>query len=392
MTGKRAVDHAILGGGCAGLALAAALSEQRPDRSVAVIEPRTAFPRDRTWCYWDLETHPFAGAVAHRWARWKVRHAGVETVHGAGRLRYCEVPADAYYRTAIARLEQRPSVELCLGTRVLGLEERDDCVRVSTDRGAVRARCAFDSRPGARAPDPDGLLQHFVGLHVRAEDAPFDPGVVTLMDFDVSQAHGIHFVYVLPYARDRALVEATFLSPRALPEEVHLEAIDRYLGERHRVRAYEIQDRERGVIPMSARPVPARPSRRIYRIGTAGGLVKPSTGYAFLAIQRFTRELAGRLAREDLPAPPEVRDRTARRLDAVFLAFLKRHPRRAPEIFARLFDRVEPERLVRFLGDTATLGDRLRVIRAMPALPFARTAWRARREWVSDWVSERVSC
>ena len=65
------------------------------------------------------------------------------------------------------------------------------------------------------------------------------------------------------------------------------------------------------LIPMCAAHTPARASRRVYRIGTSGGLVRPSTGYAFLAIQRSTQAFADRLARSPLAAPPEPRDRTA---------------------------------------------------------------------------------
>ncbi len=295
------VDVAILGGGCAGLSLAAALAgcEQR----IAVVEPRTAFRRDRTWCYWDVTPHAFESAVAHRWSRWKLRHRGRDLVHAAPGVHYCEVPADAFYAEALDRLAAAPNVELCLGARATSVRELPDGVEIETDRGALRAGRVFDGRPPPRSPDPHGLLQHFAGLHVRTEQPAFDPGVVTLMDFDVDQTRGIHFFYVLPYDRDRALVEATFLSPEPLPEEHYLEAIDRYLAERHGVRAYKTEDRERGVIPMSARRPPAAIGR-IVPIGTLGGLVRPSTGYAFLAIQRFSRAFAAALARDADAAPP----------------------------------------------------------------------------------------
>ncbi len=383
MSAQQVFDHVILGGGCAGLSLAVALTERGlAGERLLVVEPRPAYRRDRTWCYWDVHENPFHDAVARSWGRWRLRYAGRDITHSSQRYRYCEVPADAFYREAVERLERHPAVELRLGERALSAREEPGAVRVTTDRGDVLARRVFDGRPPQRRSAEDGLLQHFLGLHVQTESPAFAPGVVTLMDFDVSQADGIHFFYVLPVDERRALVEATFVSPRVLPEERYLEAIDRYLWTRCGVRGYKVDGSERGGIPMSPRRLPLRPSERMYRIGTAGGLVKPSTGYAFLAIQRWTQRFVERLARHDLPEPPEPRGGLTRRLDAIFLSYLRSHPERGPEMFARLFEHVKPDTLVRFLGDAASPLDRLAVMRALPAREFLQESWRSRRSWL----------
>ena len=266
------LDIAILGGGCAGLSLAVALDEAGlGDRRVAVIEPRTSYPRDRTWCYWDVHGHPFPDADTHRWSRWRVRHRGREVVHASDRYRYCEIPADAFHRAALTRLDACDGVDLRLGERALELREDPGGVRVTTDRGSFRAGCVFDGRPPPPERRSAGLLQHFVGLHVRCDEPVFEPGIATLMDFDVGQERGIHFVYVLPHSHHHALVESTLISQRPLPEPVYTDAIRTYLSSRFEVGDFKIEDRERGIIPMSARPMPSRIARRIYRIGTAGG-------------------------------------------------------------------------------------------------------------------------
>ena len=68
----------IAGAGCAGLSLAVQLASQarrrrRPCPRIVVVEPRTAYRRDRTWCYWRFVDHPFQAAVTRRWHRWRVR-------------------------------------------------------------------------------------------------------------------------------------------------------------------------------------------------------------------------------------------------------------------------------------------------------------------------------
>jgi hypothetical protein len=60
----------------------------------------------------------------------------------------------------------------------------------------------------------------------------------------------------------------------------------------------------------------------------------------------------------------------ARQLDRIFTGFLRDHPDQAPAVFYRLFERVDPDRLARFLSDAAENGDYAAVLRAVPARPM----------------------
>ncbi len=378
MTIAEPFDHAVIGGGCAGMSLALELAARPGTDRILVIEPRREFTRDRTWCFWDLAGHRFESAVAHRWQRWRVRHAGRSLIHRSQALSYCEVPSDRFYALALERLSKHPRVTLALGTRVKSLESEAGRVGISTDQGAVTARFAFDGRPPARPPR-GALLQHFLGIEVETSEPCFDPRTVTLMDFDVSQQRGIHFSYVLPYSPTRALVESTYFSPSPFDAATYRDDVGRYLGERFGVTRWETLREERGVIPMhvGARPT-SRGSRtsRIVPIGSRGGLVRPSTGYAFLAIHEWSRQLARTLDSTGRPAHEAPYGGSMRWMDSVFLGVLRRNPEQAPELFWRLFERVETDRLVRFLFDGGNLSDRRAVIGGFPTHPIARDAAR----------------
>ena len=88
------------------------------------------------------------------------------------------------------------------------------------------------------------------------------------------------------------------------------------------------------------------------------------------AEDELLRELTGSAApRGSAPRSPLVD-----RMDAVFLRFLQKYPGRAPGAFADLFRSVAPEPLARFLMERAEARDYLRVIAAMPKLPFLSAA------------------
>ena len=371
-------DYGILGAGCSGLSLALRLVERaRSPVRLVLIDPRSDFGRDRTWCYWDVAEHRFSHLVTHRWSRWQVRLNGQWAVHESARYRYCHIPSDAFYREAVSVLNATPGVEFWLETEAGRLAPSRSGVDVQTTRGTVHCRRVFDSRPQPPAKQPTHLLwQHFAGWRVQAESPVFDPSTVTLMDFDVPQNQGLHFFYLLPYTTREALVEATFISSRLHDHETYGQAIERYLEKHFSLGSFKTTGHERGRIPMTAKPQAPCPVPRVHRIGTPGGMVKPSTGYAFLAIQRWSDRMVSQLTTERSPVPPRARPRIASTLDRIFLSFLHRYPERAPDVFLDLFNRVAPDTLVRFLSDTAAPKDYLSVVSAMPTMPFLREAAR----------------
>jgi lycopene beta-cyclase len=378
-------DIAIVGAGCAGLSLAVHLVQSGFLGPLLLLDRRPEYGRDRTWCHFAVGQHPFEHAVSHRWPRFSVSCNERAVTVDSPRHPYQHIPADRFYARAEEILRAHPQVTIELGVDVSALEERPDAVTIETSRGTVLARLLFDSRPlGRAAKDAAGevtLLQHFGGHEVCVEAPVFDPGEATLMDFGVPQEGGIHFLYVLPFSAHRALVESTWFGGSPRSESAYASEIADYLGERYGLSDWEVCWRERGVIPMTTAPPAAWSGGRVYPIGTRAGLAKPSTGYAFLAIQQFSRELAGRLGRRGRPRPPAARPWRSTALDRIFLTHLARHPERAPDLFVSLFERVPIDALVRFLTDTGGPADDLRVMRALPALPLTLEALRSRRLW-----------
>lgn len=377
----------IVGAGCAGLSLAWQLVERGlGGRRLTLIDPRTSYERDRTWCFFNVVAHPFEHLVSREWTAWRVRErADRWIVREAEGLRYQHLPSDAFYRHVLARLRSTPGVEVRLGVSAGDLHERGREVHVETSDGLQRARTVFDSRP----PRWDGrtvagrevsFLQHFEGWCVETEDDRFEPGVATLMDFAVPQAHGVHFFYVLPFGRRRALVEATWFGAK-LPEDrdrVYRDALTRHLGDAR----YAIRWRERGIIPMSSEAMPNRPGERVYRVGLLGGMAKPSTGYAFQAIQSFSREMARRMDGAELPEPPPPRPWRSRFQDRVFLSYLARHTPAAPATLVQLFEKVPPTLLARFLADRTAASESVEVMKHMPALPMTAEVLRSPKIWL----------
>ena len=370
---KPDVEIAILGAGCAGLSLAVALGVARLPLSVMLLEPRSSYGRDRTWCFWDTEEHPFTAAISRRWSSWRVSSGAREVVQQSRRHRYCHIAADRFYDLAIGRIEREQHQRLCLGTTVQSVApDGRGLVAIETSKGRLLARQVFDGRPPARNANPPALLQRFVGWHVRTATACFQPERVDLMRFLPSPERGrTRFLYILPYAADEALVEMTYLDDPALPAPACEQDLEEWLGSQ--TTGWEILYTEHGSLPMQ----PVRPAsgelEQVCAIGIRGGRIKASSGYAFLRIQSHSRAIAAALS-QGAPVPDGRGWGVYPQMDAIFLRAATQAPESVPDLFLRMFERNRPDALVRFLGETSRPAEMLRVAWSLPKRPLLRAA------------------
>ncbi len=375
-------DILILGAGCAGLSLAAALGAARVPGRTLLLEPRSAYTRDRTWSFWNTEEHPFTSEISHSWHSWRVGVGASTVTQSSRRYRYCSIAGDDFYRAALGRIEREPLQEIRRATTVLSVEPHaSGLVAVETSRGRLLAKQVFDSRPAPeKASSPPALLQRFVGWHLRSAAPCFDPAVVELMRFLPSDTAGrVRFLYLLPYSAWEALVEMTYLDSPALPEPEYRRDLENWL--RENVREWTVLGTEHGSLPMRSGPVQPSAGPGVHPIGSRAGRIKPSSGYAFLRIQRHSRAIAEALL-GGRPIPKEAESPLYSVMDAVFLCALVRAPEFASALFLRMFARTEPDALVRFLGEVSGPSEMLRVAWSLPKLPLVRAALGAARSGV----------
>ncbi len=365
-------DVIILGGGCAGLSLATALAGRAPHLRVLTLESRSAYSRDRTWCFWAKEQHPFAAAVTHRWHSWRVRNGGDGARQQSRCYSYQHLPADHFYELTQQKI-RHAGQELALGVSVHSINSSEAGCEVETSEGSLRSQWIFDSRPQDRTRLKPVLEQRFTGWHVHTDSPCFDPSTVDLMDFQASTDHGrTMFFYVLPFSATEALVEATYLDVPGLAYADAEGAIRRYL-EPLAGQNYRVLYRESGVLPMGNHRSHASSQGRVVDIGIRGGRVKASSGYAFQRIQRQSAAFANALAQRR-PLPSRVEPLFYGVLDEIFLRALQRSPDRAASYFLTLFRKLPPDALVRFLSETAPPGEVLRAMLALPPSDFLRAA------------------
>ena len=310
-----------------------------------LVDPRTRWDNDRTWCFWVPPDDPLLAFAAYRWDRWSVSTGGKTVVRSAPGEVYAQVAGDRVYREALAAIAACPRVHLRTG-RVLAATASETGVDVVLHDGWVSAGTFVDTRPPPMA-------------------SPAAPDAV-------------HFTYVLPYSPREALVEDTWFSEDVHPPATYADALTAWLTAR--AGRWEVLRTEQGVLPMTTERFDPHPSPREWRVGLAGGAARPATGYAFVATRHMAQAVADRVLTGSTAPLRPLRSERTELLDGVFLEWMHRSPERAPAAFLRLFDRVDPGVLVRFLSNRSSVADDLRVMAALAPVagPTMLRAVRAR--------------
>jgi lycopene beta-cyclase len=354
------LDIAIIGGGSAGITLAAKLSKF----SAVVVEPKTPTERDCSWALWanSAQKTQFKAAIKGSWQQWRVIDHHTEVLHSSEQFHYISLSAAEY----MAQCES----ELVEGVDLIRAAAENICTEgiggsFNAAGQQYKAKRIYDSRPPKMSKD--SLKQHFLGWDIRTKSPITNPQIATLMDFRVDQSRGLHFIYVLPFSDRRLLIESTMISKNLEDKEWYRQAIHQWL-EKQDIEIEEKLGEETGVIPMqSLNPLAIKSGA----IGAASGAVRLSSGYAFSSIQAQISELAEGISRGDFSVPVPVGP-FLNYMDKIFNGVLMAQPELGVTIMVRTAKALDADGFARFMLGSASFIDWAKVILAMPKIPFIK--------------------
>ena len=350
----REFDYVIIGGGCAGLSLAYELEihEKLTNKSLAIIEPRDEYKRDKTWSFWKVVSHNFDDCVKKNWKNFSINIPGKTSYLDCKNFPYQSIDSGLFYKKINNKLKENKNISFLKDLSEINLK---NCFM-------------FNSVPSIRE-DHRNLWQHFCGVEIESEDNFFDDEIFNLMDFDCDQRESVHFFYTLPYSKNKALVETTWLSKvNDNSKKDYDKQIRDYIENNLNLKNYKVIYREEGAIPLFY-PINKNEKNKI-NIGTAGGMTRLSTGYTFLNIQEHSRYI-----RENIENISNVKkykiDAKYQFLDEIFLRVLEKHPEKMPDIFFKMF-KASPKSVIKFLSNKSNFFEELSIIFRMPKFTFIK--------------------
>jgi lycopene beta-cyclase len=111
--------------------------------------------------------------------------------------------------------------------------------------------------------------------------------------------------------------------------------------------------------------------KKVIKIGTAANLTRKSTGYTFLNIQKFTKELVQKLIKNQIITNNQIKSKY-NFLDRIFIKVLLEEKGNMYKIFLRLFKKNNTKDIVNFLSNSSNFIQDIKIILSMPKLIFIK--------------------
>jgi len=347
-------DYIILGGGCAGLSLAYELDikQKLKTKSLAIVETRKEYKRDKTWSFWKVSDHHFEDCVIKSWNNFSINSkSGSHEVVNKD-FPYQTIDSGLFYKKILSQIKQNKNIQFFTNTNQLKLDNS----------------FIFNSIPPTENYEKN-IWQHFKGIEIETTKDIFDEEIFNLMDFDCDQRNNVHFFYTLPFTKNKALIETTWLSrmdEKSLKD--YDNQLEKYIKETLKIKNYKINYQEEGSIPLFYPNIQSK--KNTINIGSTGGMTRLSTGYTFLNIQNHSKYITENIEKINDLKPYHI-GKKYEFLDNIFLNVLKNHPDKMPKIFFNMF-KGSSKTVIKFLSNKSNFYEDLRIIFKMPKWIFIK--------------------
>ena len=347
-------DYIIIGGGCAGLSLAYELeiNNKLKEKTLAIIETRDEYKRDKTWSFWKVFDHNFEDCVIKSWKNFTINTSENTNELNSSKFPYQSVDSGKFYDKINSKLSLNSNISFF-----------NNLNEINTANSIV-FNSVFDGEL-----DKSELWQHFQGVEIETSKNIFDDEILNLMDFNCDQKNDVHFFYTLPFKKNRALIETTWLSN--LEDQSLMDydlQLENYIKNNLGIKNYKINFTEKGAIPLFY-PSFKNDNRNI-NIGSAGGMTRLSTGYTFLNIQEHSKYIVKNINKIEKIKTFNL-GKKYQFLDKVFLRVLERYPEKMPKIFFDMF-KTSSNTVIKFLSNKSNIFEDLNIISKMPKIIFIK--------------------
>ena len=347
-------NYVIIGGGCAGLSLAyeLELNHKLKNKTLAIIETREEYKRDKTWSFWKVFDHNFDDCVIKSWNSFTINTSKSSHELTNKIFPYQSIDSGKFYNKICSKLSANSNVSFYKNLNEIN------------SKNSIIFNSVFEKKL-----DKSELWQHFQGVEIETPKKIFDEEIINLMDFNCDQRNNVHFFYTLPFSKNKALVETTWLSD--LEDQSLMDydlQIENYIKNNLGIKNYKINFTEKGAIPLFYASLGS--DNKVINIGSAGGMTRLSTGYTFLNIQEHSRYIVKNIDKID-----EVKvfnlGKKYQFLDKVFLKVLEKHPDKMPKIFFNMF-KTSSNTIIKFLSNKSNMIEDINIISKMPKLVFLK--------------------
>ena len=356
------------------------------DKSILVIEKDPKLIPKKTWSFWEKKDSHWNDFIIKSWDKIIFKSQNINIDRTLTSMNYKMIKSESFYNHIYDKVKRQPNIKIKKGD-VVDVTDQNDTVVVKTKNESFTANKVLNSIPNDSYKTNSKfpvLLQHFVGWTIKTKKPVFDDRTATLMDFSVEQNNETRFFYVLPTSNNEALVEFTLFSKDLLANSEYEIEIKKYLKSLE-IEDYKINLKEKGVIPMTCFPFDNANTKNIINIGTAGGWTKPSTGYTFRFIDKYSNSIIGIIKSDKSFKDFKLKSRFWL-YDLIFIDVLHNMNHLGSVIFENLFKKNKFKTIFRFLDNESSFSEELGIIHSMPKWIFIKSFFKNLQKIISNYL------
>ena len=364
-------DYIICGGGASGLLLSNAFISDKffNDKKILIIERESKTTNDKTFGFWNDKESVLDEMVFKEWEFAEFKDSNSYNTFLLNPYKYKMIKSSQFY-SHIGNKILKASNFKYLNSNINEIDEINNIVK--TDDGEFNSSIIFSSIYNEVNFKKYPLLkQHFIGWTIETKSESFDDNKITFMDFSVDQKDEIRFMYILPFSKNKALVEYTLFSKEIIADNEYEKEIKSYL-KKNNIQGYTIKEKEKGMIPMTCYPFFENNTDTYFQIGTAGGWSKPSTGYTIKNSIKKIDVLIESL-KQDKPLSKIRFKNRFWYYDLLFLDVLIASKGKGSQVFSDLFKNNDPIKIFKFLDENTSVIEELSIFLSVDIKTFVRS-------------------
>jgi lycopene beta-cyclase len=364
----------VVGGGCAGMQLINALLKLPVEQTgdILLIESNPQIIH-KSWCFWTNKQSEYDFLIGKHWSELKFGSSVSELSGEISPYRYNYINSELFFEYHSQLISNSPRVRVVYED-VKRFESDYGLKQVYTQNNKYQAQHVYSSVIDFSAIENNKVLlwQHFKGWFIKTDQAIFNSNQATIMDFNIAQDQAAHFMYVLPFSETEALVEFTsFSALDCYSDHIYDSYLKKYIAEKFNC-SYELIREEKGKIPMTDFEFPVCSKEGVIQIGSAAGVIKPSTGYAFNRISRHTEYLIQCFLKNNTSISKFPGSGRFHFYDTLLLQIIQDQPEKVSLIMERLFLKNSFQQILSFLDESTSLLQELSLFNTLPKRLFLK--------------------
>lgn len=356
---KTDIDILILGGGCTGLSLAYYLSFLPNNFNILIIEHKTLYNNDKTWCGWRTKNHAFIKCCKTFWYSFYIKKANPYYSIINSSIPYEYIRSIIFYKTILNRIQNIYNIQY-YNNKIINITEYKNYISIKLNNGKYKnARWVIDTIPKQIKIYSPWKWQTFFGIELYSNNIFNFFSKPYLMNFYINKYlkyNNFNFIYILPIKKNKFLFEWTIFSNKDIFIINNLLIF--YINLKIGIYNYQILRKETGHIPMAN----IKNKTKINNLAKLYGCyIRTSNGFSFHEIQNWAIKCAYNISINKKIILPNI-PYFFIFLDYIFMKTIEIYPTISLVLYTNIFYKINSNSLIYFFTNTSNILDILNIL------------------------------